>query len=218
MRAGEPLLPREDVIAYAASKRKSEDAPFTATTTITPSSSSGDAKAGGYKQLLEEGEEPPAAARGGVWGAFDAARQRVGDVVGSAYEYVNKRCGIETKIRQARSCARISIRKCVPAPIQKRLPCFGWIDEALKPGPMYDDEPKTLEGASKAARNTHAARSKMRTACFEVGIQKKTDEMRAAFREDAQRRLAKLAGGSLPVKPVTVRWGPLPGAAREVPR
>ena len=46
--AGEPLLPREDVIAYAASKRKSEDAPFTATTTITPSSSSGDAKAGGY--------------------------------------------------------------------------------------------------------------------------------------------------------------------------
>jgi len=117
-----------------------------------------------------------------VWGAFDAARQWVGDVVGSAYEYVNKRCGIETKIRQARSCARISIRKCVPAPIQKRLPCFGWIDEALKPGPMYDDEPKTLEG-----------------------IQKKTDEMRAAFREDAQRRLAKLAGGSLPVKPVTVR-------------
>ena len=215
--AGEPLLPREDVIAYAASKRKSEDAPFTATTTITPSSSSADAKAGGYKQLLEEGEEPPAAARGGVWGAFDAARQWVGDVVGSAYEYVNKRCGIETKIRQARSCARISIRKCVPAPIQKRLPCFGWIDEALKPGPMYDDEPKTLEGASKAARNTHAARSKMRTACFEVGIQKKTDEMRAAFREDAQRRLAKLAGGSLPVKPVTVRWGPLPGGGSRSP-
>ena len=71
--AEKPLLPREDAVVYAASKRKS-DAPLTATTTITPSSSSGDAKAGGYKQLLEEGEEPPAAARGGVWGAFDAVR------------------------------------------------------------------------------------------------------------------------------------------------
>lgn len=47
---------------------------------------------------------------------------------------------------------------------------------------MHDDEPKTLEG-----------------------IQQKIDEMRAAFREDAQRRLAKLAGGSLPVRPVTTR-------------
>ena len=34
MRAGEPLLPREDVIAYAASKRK-EDARLTATDTTT---------------------------------------------------------------------------------------------------------------------------------------------------------------------------------------
>ena len=131
MQAEEPLLPREDVIAYAASKRK-EDAPLTATDrhhhphllVRSSATASSDAKAGYHYTriscclphlkipdgtLLDDCGEAPAAARGGVWGAFDAARQWVDGVVGSAYEYANKRCGIETKIRQARSCARISI-------------------------------------------------------------------------------------------------------------
>ena len=49
MRAGEPLLPRADVIAYAASKRK-EDAPLTATDTTTLTSSSATASSDGRRQ------------------------------------------------------------------------------------------------------------------------------------------------------------------------
>ena len=128
----------------------------------------------------------------------------------------DKRCGTETKIRQARSCARISIRKCVPAPIQ-RLPCFGCVDEALKPGPMHDDEPKTLEGPRRAREICGETRDEGRV-FWGLGIQQKIDEMRAAFREDAQQRLAKLAGGSLPVRPVPTRWEPKPVGLAEVPR